>query len=549
MLSPADSGAWQRTSRVAIVIFFGRAAKWVYDRYGAFGQVVAAAGITALLVRNPQYTVLAVVVALLTVTVAGALQYWFFRFRIDADRILVRHGVVKRTALDLPFDRIQGINVNRRPLERALGLVTVVLDTPGSIAAEAELPAVDPGIAERLIAEVAEHQDGAPTESEETDPAAAGRPGRKERKRTLLQQLSLSEVLRMGVASPGVMLYAALLLVVGRQVDLAVDSVAEAFEFVAVATGGAGALAATLAAVVLVFGLLVLALVGRIVRAVIRYNGYTLWHEGSSYRSQAGLLTRKEVAVGVRKVQQLRTHQRLMYRFFRRYRIEAPTIGMSLDGEDDEGVARGAVDAEVLRIPWADRGLVERVRSGVFPGEGEGLALLPGDKAFTRVSRLYVRAVAMRFLFVGLPVGIVLLFVVSYVVSRSWRGADIETEVLLMRFLEGWGIASVGWGIFCLATAVPIGLLRWRNMAYMHDGDGLSRRSGIFGFVVKACLFRKAQGVTVERSPLQRRHGLATLEVETACGSLVVPYIEHATACALRDHIVYRMESSNRRWH
>ena len=215
MNSP-ESSAWQRTSPTVIVFFVGKSAKWVYDRYGAFGQVVAAVGITAFLLRNPQYTVLVVLTALLTVVVVGGLQYWFFRFRIEEDRILLRQGVVNRTAVDLPFDRIQGINVNRRPIERALGLVTVILDTPGSIAAEGQLPAVAPDIAERLITRVAEHQNEALPAADETDPTIASQVRRAERKREVLQELSLPEVLRMGLANPGVLLYAALMLVVGR---------------------------------------------------------------------------------------------------------------------------------------------------------------------------------------------------------------------------------------------------------------------------------------------------------------------------------------------
>ena len=184
----------------------------------------------------------------------------------------------------------------------------------------------------------------------------------------------------------------------------------------------------------------------------------------------------------------------------------------------------------------------------MFRGEGEQLAALPGDEAFTRVSRLYIRAAALRFLFVGVPAGIMLLFLLSYMVSASWRGEDIARSVLFVRQLEGWGVASAIWAALSLVLATPIGWLRWRARAYMHNDDGLSCRSGLIGYSVEAFLFRKAQGVTVKQSPLQRRHGLATLEVETACGSVTVPYIDYAKVCALRDLVVYKVESSRRRW-
>ena len=60
------------------------------------------------------------------------LRYWFFRLRIEEDRILIRQGVLRKTSLDLPLDRVQGINIERSLTDRVLGLVTVMVDTAGS---------------------------------------------------------------------------------------------------------------------------------------------------------------------------------------------------------------------------------------------------------------------------------------------------------------------------------------------------------------------------------------------------------------------------------
>ncbi len=566
-MNPPGPGAWQRTSPVAIVFFVGKSAKWVYDRYGMFGQVVAAIGVTAFLLRNPQYTVLAALTALLTVALVGGLQYWFFRFRIEDDRILIRQGVVNRTAVDLPFDRIQGINVNRRPIERVLGLVTVVLDSPGSISAEGQLPTVDPEIAEQLLAKVAEHQveapdggagaakdvdatahDWIPGEAEGPATGASGRAARAEGE--VLQKLTSRDLFRMGLVSRGLVLYAVLLLVVGRQVDVATDAALGAFDNVRDVLGGLGALAAAVAVAALALGLLIVVLAARVGSAFVRYHGYTLWREGRSYRSRAGLFTRKEAVARIRKVQQLRVYQGAVYRLFGRYRVALPPIGESEDADDDDDERTLGTDGvDTLGVPWADSALVERIRSGVFRGEGERLAALPEDEAFARVSRLYIRAAALRFLFVGVPAGIFLLFILSYMVAASWRGEDVDRSVLFMHQLQGWGAASGIWAALAVALAAPVGWLRWRATAFMHDDDGLSCRSGLIGYGVEAFLFRKAQGVTVTQSPLQRRHGLATLEVETACGSITVPYIDYAEVCALRDLIVYKVESSTRRWY
>ena len=109
-------------------------------------------------------------------------------------------------------------------------------------------------------------------------------------------------------------------------------------------------------------------------------------------------------------------------------------------------------------------------------------------------------------------------------------------------------------GVFLLwlASILPAALvawLRWRRQGYLHDDDGLASRSGFLGRKVDAFLFRKAQSVAVVQSPLQRRKGLATLNVQLACGPLSVPYIDHGVASRLRDYMLYRVESGRRRWH
>jgi len=151
-----------------------------------------------------------------------------------------------------------------------------------------------------------------------------------------------------------------------------------------------------------------------------------------------------------------------------------------------------------------------------------------------------------------------MLFVVLYawlvMVERDIRESGAEMELAeaaerLSQLFHNWGTASAAWGIACILLAIPVAWQRWRRRGYMYDEDGLSSRGGLLGYEVEASLFRKAQEVTVRQSPLQRRHGLATLDVGTACGSVSIPYIDHDVACRLRDYVLYRAESSCRHWH
>ena len=63
--------------------------------------------------------------------VAAVLKYVFFQFRVEEHGVLIRQGVLRKTQLDMRFDRIQGISTEQSLIYRVLGLVTVRFTTAG----------------------------------------------------------------------------------------------------------------------------------------------------------------------------------------------------------------------------------------------------------------------------------------------------------------------------------------------------------------------------------------------------------------------------------
>jgi membrane protein YdbS with pleckstrin-like domain len=66
------------------------------------------------------------------------------------DELTVRHGLMVRRLTIVPFGRVQHIDVAQGPIERALGLATLVLNTAGTRGAAVRLPGLLHGDAERL---------------------------------------------------------------------------------------------------------------------------------------------------------------------------------------------------------------------------------------------------------------------------------------------------------------------------------------------------------------------------------------------------------------
>jgi membrane protein YdbS with pleckstrin-like domain len=60
------------------------------------------------------------------------IEYRYFRYRLDALGIDIRHGVVWRRVISVPRSRVQHIDVAQGPLERRYGLSSLSIYTAGT---------------------------------------------------------------------------------------------------------------------------------------------------------------------------------------------------------------------------------------------------------------------------------------------------------------------------------------------------------------------------------------------------------------------------------
>ena len=458
------------------------------------------------------------------------LRYWFFRFRVTEDRILIRQGILKKTSLDLPLDRVQAVNVQRSLTDRLLGLVTVSVDTAGSGAVEAVIPSVKAAFADRIRGQVAaarregrgsdadvlspRHADEARDAQTDDETRSAGE---------VMMKLPTGDIVRIGLRLLGDsafwVLPVALLARDPRDLlrylagqfgflepisrdEVPQDLVSDFAELIF----RAGFLAAL---VVLIAAL-------SIYGAFKTWYGFKLYRDGAVYRTRAGLFTQREVVVQSVKVQQATLSQNLMDRCFRRFRLTVQPVS-----DDDE---------EVLVVPLLGARTAEALRAELFGREGGGLTLLPQSRRMVRVSVYFIGAAMVKMaVFPALALTALVLLIAG---EPNWAWAQI----------------SLVFAGICFAVGGVVAVQRWRRLGYMHDGDGIAVRSGFVARKVEAFLFRKVQGVAVNRSPMQRLKGLATLEMHLAGESVAVPYIDHRVASRLRDYILYKVET-NARWH
>ncbi len=502
-MKPPESGSWRRTSPLAILFFLGKLLRdIVKNAWQSF------APIAALLIASSGNIMdrlkIGAVVVLILVIVASVLRYWFFRFRITEDSVLIREGVVKKKQLDIKFDRIQGINTEQNIVYRYLGLVTVSFDTAGSSGDEGNLPAVPRSFAEALREQIGRSLGRActvdsPENIAESEPLLA---------------LTWRDMIRIGLSDKRVLLVMALLSPLldrlGDETDEVISSHLNSATQGAMQFGVAGGVFVFIA---IGLGVILLLALISIAAAFLRYHNFRLQLDSNTLRSRGGLLTRHEVSMDLGKIQTLRLQQGIILRGFSRFAMTARQARSSHRNDSSKN----------FNIPVVTAELATSLRRCFLRQEGRGLVQIPTSDQFSAISKYSMRMPALINVLIPL-----LVTAIAY---------SIEGDLATLLFLL-W---------------IPISLLHifktWQHAGFHYTDDGLVRRSGTLGYRTVALLYRKVQRVTVSQSRLQRRKGLATLRVYMASGSVRVPYIDARAAKQLRDYILYKVESSTRTWH
>lgn len=109
-------------------------------------------------------------------------------------------------------------------------------------------------------------------------------------------------------------------------------------------------------------------------------------------------------------------------------------------------------------------------------------------------------------------------------------------------------IASSSWiplavGAIVLGAVIVTGVaqrVEADHMAYLLREHDLSFRTGVIGRSVATAPFARVQHVSIERGPIDRRFGLATLRLGTAGGQISVPGLRSDVAERLKELVADR---------
>ena len=417
-------------------------------------------------------------------------QYYTYRYRIDADSLVVRSGLFERSLRQVPFSRIHNVAVHQNLLHRLFGVAEVRLESAGGARPEAEMRVLRLSDAAALEALVRSHArvaaaPGAPADGDAM-PHAAGADASPDAPRTgELLHLPLGEVVRLGMISNRGMLVVGAFLATLTQLnrDL-VGAPVERFARALVTwldlhrfgmTQYVLAIAGLVVAGVVLLQLLSLAL------AVLQYAGFRLVEAGPRLTIERGLLTRVRTSVSRRRIQAWTVREGLLHRLLRRRSVLVDTA--SAQRQPEQRAFREL--APVARPAPADA-LVRHV-------------LGSADWPPAHWHPLHPRA-CWRLAIPGVCVALALAAALSFQFGA-------------------WGALGLAWLPWALWAAR-------RNAArsgYAVQGELVAVREGWWSRHWRFAELDKLQVLHVRRGPLDRRMGMATLWLDTSGAGTFAP--------------------------
>lgn len=444
-------------------------------------------GAAANRITGGRVVVAAIAVGAVVALIAYELAYYNrFTYELTRDTFDIHSGVISRREREIPYRRIQNVDIAQNVIQRALGIAAVGFETAGGSRTEGSIRFVSIAEARRLQREIQRRKRG-------TRDAGQPEPGAEEEELYAITPVELGLV---GALSFDARIVGAVGVLVPGSASVLMPALADPVSFVLTAVG-----------IVLIIGLLFASWLLGIAVAVVNYYGFTLTRSEDELRYERGLFRRYSGSIPVSKIQTVTIEDNPLKRAFNYATLTVETAGYA-PGQGSDGGSQAAVP-----IARRDRVFGLAADIGSF-----------GEPAFRRPPKRVRRRYVVRY-----SIGIALLTTVAYAAN------------LYIPFALPW------FGIPGLAALVPPAAhLKWKHRGYWLGPEHVVTRNGFWTRTIKVVPYYRIQTVIDTRSIFQRRWGLATLLIDTA-GTLSLLGHDAAAVDIRRDEAVELRETLNTR--
>jgi putative membrane protein len=446
------------------------------------------------------YVLIGFVILLLLQLLYSYKSYLNFKFHIEGQRFFLRQGVFKFTDTDIPFDRIQNININQNLIQQMLNVVGLEIETAGQGSAEIKIKALSREDAIALKQILLENQNI--TAEDITD-----EPSETQNKQSeILFRLNLGRLLKVGLSANYLKGFGLVFVFIMTLFQYVEDIFSNFFD-VDVGETYIDKINATfgIVAIVIVF-IIIASFLVTVISTVIRYFELKITKVGEDFEVEYGLFKRINQVIKKSKTQVFEVEHNPIKQLFG---IKNVYISQASSQElsDKKKIGLAGVSDQEIQI------LFHSLFNLKYPQE---------FVSFYSSMRLMYRLM-IRYLVLCIAVGLGLFF---------WQNIGISLSLFIL---------LLGFFVFLSYKTV--------KKSYIGVNEGVIEiNSGSIHTNKKYISTHKIQSVALKRNWFQQRNQHADLIIYTASGSERVNYLKLEEALDIVNYLNFKVESSTLSW-
>lgn len=506
--------AWQRISPLAIIYFLVLFFKHV------FGNIVYVAPAIIIgydkVIEQPHIWLPIIYGVIVLSTLYSILSFYFFQYRLTDQQIEIRSGVLSKTNINLPFSRIQNVELIEPWFYRPFDYTCMQLDTAGSSQQEAKVIAIKKSFAIELkqqIISIRNHTaDKKLSDSEIKNSEQEIKT--KTEPEIVLDKRNLDDLVIHGLTNNRVWIFLAGLAPFIETISEKIShtlmrfgiNIEYFFQFEGMSIWQIMVQVFTLVLIILI-PITVFSILG----SIIAFHDFTLFKSGDRYIRRSGLFTRNEVTMRLSRLQMIVLQQDWLDKILGRINLKFEQSNANI--VQPQGTP---VNNKII-VPSVTRTECQNLVDDAYPEN--------------KINQINYHRVSWRLLLRNTMFFCIPLLVLMYFIIITPTQAD------------SW----ILYGILVVFISLITFLNYWR-WGYASDDNFIYIRKGCFGINYYCFKRYKTQQTIYKQSWFLKRNKLCSVQFVLASGMVSIPYLTEEAGTKLLDGCLLEVEQSKRNW-
>jgi putative membrane protein len=495
---------WNQPQRLSSYAIFSSALlfmKWAF-RLGWFLLIPLVLNFSWQSFRTAALVFLVLIVL---AAIFGGIYYYFFKFWLDDKELVVEKWFFRLKRISIPYDRIQSVAIEQSFWQQIMDVYALKIDSAGSKEEEVLLHALDIEVANAFKIELQQRTQADIIAPSEVDGIEADNFDRADKKKgKTLVSIGFGKLLLLGISEnhlrSSVYIFVFMSYLYQYKNYFGLERFAQqqlneaAFNF------------KSLSLWINILGLfIVISLVLSLVKTILKYWNFKFKDFGQYYVASFGLFKTSETHLKHKRIQKVSLIQNPFQRLFNFWELHLTQVGAS-DAQQQGKLKILGVSQDLGR---------------------EWLQSYTEESEVNLSQKVNIHPMRKRYIWSRLG----LLLLIALGIAIYFQSAIYNWPLLVL-------MAFLGYLHFRSIKLYEINLFN----------HGLEKRSAFFEFEQNFVRFEKIQGVNYSNGPISKLFGFVDLKIQTAGGSLSIPYLPKREASYLRDFLLYKVESQNKPW-